>query len=135
MLFLLFVLLAGGTLFLSYYFTNQIYTQRKQMLLLKKQNSDLKNKLKYDKPSNLTVHYIAPNFTEAFTADDCNLYISPVENSIVLNSLSKNTNIKILYSAEIKDELWYEISIESNKNINNKGWIQSKFINPYIGSA
>ncbi len=44
MLFLLFVLLAGGTLFLSYYFTNQIYNQRKQILLLKQQNSNLTQK-------------------------------------------------------------------------------------------
>lgn len=133
MLFLLFVPLAGGALFLSYYFTNQIDIQRKQILLLKRQNSNIKNKLKFDKTTNLTIHYIVPNFTEALIANDCNLYICPIENSIVLNSLSKNTNIKIVYGAEIKDELWYEISIENSRNINNKGWIQSEFINPYIG--
>lgn len=131
LLLLLFILLIGGTLFMAYHFTNQIYNQRKQILLLKQQNSNLTKKIKCTKIPNLTMECIEPNFTEAFINNDCDLYICPMDTSISLNSLSKSTNIKILYSVKIGDELWYEISIPSNRNINNRGWIRDKFVSRY----
>lgn len=132
MLLLLFVLLVGGALFMAYYFTNQIYNQKKQILLLKQQNNNLTKKVKWNKDSNLIAQYITPNFTEAFVNDNCELYICPMDNSITLSSLSKNTNVKILCSVKIKNELWYEISITSNRNINNRGWIKDKFISSAV---
>ncbi|NMM62143.1 hypothetical protein HBE96_05460 [Clostridium sp. P21] len=130
MLFLLFVLAAGGILFMLYHFTNEISNQRKQILLLKQQNNNLIKKIELNKVSGTAVEYIKPNFTEAFITNTCNLYIHPIDNSIILNSIPKNTNIKILCSAKIEDKLWYEISIIDNRNVNTKGWVKSEFINP-----
>lgn len=132
MLLLLFVLLVGGALFMAYYFTNQIYNQKKQILLLKQQNNNLNRKVKWNKDSNLIAQYITPNFTEAFVNNNCELYICPMDNSVTLNSLSKNTSVKILCSVKIKNELWYEISITSSRNVNNRGWIKDKFISSAV---
>lgn len=132
MLLLLFVLLVGGALFMAYYFNNQIYNQKKQILLLKQQNNNLTKKVKWNKDSNLIAQYITPNFNEAFINDNCELYICPMNNSVTINSLSKNTSVKILCGVKIKNELWYEISIASNRNINNRGWIKDKFISSSV---
>lgn len=131
MLILLFILLIGGALFLSYYLTNEMSNQRKRILLLKHQNDKLKQKVKYDTTSSLTIKYIAHNYTGGIILNNCKLYICPIEESIVLNSLIKNTNVKILDCAEIKDGLWYEVSIINDKQINTKGWVKSDFINPF----
>lgn len=126
MLAFLFVLLVGFSLFVSCYFTNKISNQRNQILLLKYQNNNLKHKT--NSSSHVTIKYLNPNYSEGILKEDCNLYIAPLSNSAIINSLDQATIIQIYDSAEINDELWYEVSVLSEDRINSKGWIKSDYI-------
>lgn len=128
MLAFLFVLLVGFSLFVSYYFTNKVSNQRKQILLLKYQNNNLKHKTNSESSLHTTIKYLTPNYSEGILKEDCNLYIAPLSNSAIINSLNQSTIIQIYDSAEINDELWYEVSILSEDRINSKGWIKSDCI-------
>ncbi len=134
MLALFFILLMGAVAYLYYYFNNKISNQRKQILLLKRQNNDLKHKGKHHDTKNLTIKYVENEYTEGLVLKDCVLNTCPMEFSSTINSLTKDTNVKILDSVEINDELWYQISIITEENLTTKGWIKAEFVSPYIDS-
>lgn len=128
MLAFLFVLLVGFSLFISYYFTNRVSNQRKQILLLKYQNNTLKHKATLNSNLHNVIKYLTPNYSEGVIEQNCNLYIAPLDNSAIINSLNQSTIIQIHDSAEINNELWYEVSILSEDRVNSKGWIKSDSI-------
>lgn len=125
MLVFLFLLLVGFALFVSYYFTNKVENQRKQILLLKHQNSSLKHKTDLEKSEQIIIKYVSPNNSQGVIKSDCKLYLGPYSNSPVLNSLAKNTIVQIHDSAEVNKDLWYELSISSQDKVNSKGWVKS----------
>lgn len=127
MLTFLFIVLVTAALCSSYYFTNKMSAQRKQILLLKYQNNNLKQLTKADK--DITIEYIYPNVTKGLVKRKCELLVSPLPNSAVLNLLEENTTVKIQDSGKINNELWYEVSITCDKRINSKGWIREDYIN------
>lgn len=128
MLGFLFTLLIIAALCTSYYLTNKMSNQRKQILLLKYQNNNLKQVTKAEKSKTITIEYIVPNYTEGKIMKECELLLSPVSDSPILNLLEENTLVEIHDSARINNELWYEISTKPNERINSKGWIQEKNI-------
>ena len=128
MLSILFILLILAALGSSYYFTNKMSVQRKQILLLKYQNNNLKHISKTNKNKNVTVEYIFPICDEGIVKKKCELFISPIEDSAVLNFLSESTLVKIQDSATINNQLWYEVSLLVEERVNNKGWIKEDFI-------
>lgn len=128
MLIFLFILLIAASLFISYYFSNKISNQRKQLLLLKYQNNNLKHKAKTDTPINITIRYITPQFNKGTIIEDCKLYIAPFLDSFTINTLKHSTSVEIQDSAEINNETWYEISLLTENRINSKGWIRSQYI-------
>lgn len=128
MLFFLFVLIIVAALCTSYYFTNKMSAQRKQILLLKYQNHDLNQTSKTPKNKNITVEYIFPINTDGFIKKKCELLICPMDDSAVLNFLTEDTLVKIEDSANINNQLWYEISLITEERVNTKGWIKDDSI-------
>jgi hypothetical protein len=102
--------------------------QRKQILLLKYQNDDLKQTSKTTKNKNITVEYIFPLYTKGVIKNNCELFISPMVDSAILNFLTEDTFVKIEDSANINNQLWYEISILEEERVNTKGWIKEDSI-------
>lgn len=90
------------------------------------QNRDYKSKISNSHNSDgpIVIKYKPSLFRTGTTKDSCNLYLSPLENSQILSSVNKGTCVEIQDSAEIFEVLWYEVSLKSQTNINNKGWIQ-----------
>lgn len=129
MLGFLFTLLVIAALCISYYFTNKMSNQRKQILLLKYQNNNLKQVTKVKKNKTITIEYIAPNCTEGKIIKECELLLSPLSDSPQLNLLEENTLVEIYDTAKINNEKWCEISITSDERINSKGWIKEENIN------
>ncbi|WP_411679629.1 hypothetical protein [Clostridium thailandense] len=125
MLVFLFLFLIGFALFISYYFTNKMTNQRKQILLLKHQNNSLKNKADLEKEEQIIVKYHYLDKNQGIIKSNCKLYLWPSDKSSALNSLMENIVVQIHDSAEINEELWYEISILSEDRTNSKGWIKS----------
>ncbi|MGH4049912.1 MAG: hypothetical protein ACREVX_00910 [Clostridium sp.] len=90
------------------------------------QNRDFKSKISNSRNTDgpVVIKYKSPLFTTGTTNDSCSLYLCPMENSPVLSTVVKNTTMEIQDSAEIFNISWYEVSLESQTNINNKGWIK-----------
>ena len=128
MLFFLFLLIIISALGGSYYFTNKMSAQRKQILLLKYQTNNLKQASKSSKDKTITIKYILPICNQGIIAKKCELFLSPMENSLILNSLNESTLVEIQDSVSIDNELWYEVSLIAKERVNSKGWIKEEFL-------
>lgn len=130
MLLFLFILLLCAALSISYYFTNKMSDQHKQIILLRTQNDRLKNKIiKSDYTSrDIKIKYIDPPFEIGTTCKKCSLYLYPKENSIILADLEAETVVNIHDCAEVLGVIWLQVSFPCEERINNKGWLQCNYI-------
>lgn len=131
-LFFIIIILILASIYMFYYFNNEIATQKRQIFVLKKQYNNLKNEKLSHTNKKIIVKYIPPTISSTAINDDCNIFISPLKYSPLLSTLKKGTYVNIIDSAEINNEIWYEISINSVDKINCKGWIQSEYIETNI---
>jgi len=108
----------------------KLSTQKTQLKIISRQNREFKSKLTSAQSAQgpIVIKYKAPLFKIGITKESCNLYLSPVEASPVLSNLVKNIPVEIQDCAEILDTFWYEISVKSQTNINNKGWTKKDMI-------
>lgn len=121
-LFILFILIILGIL---YHYNNVLYSDKRQIMLLARQNNSLKEKLDDEtlKVEDVTLFFKSHKYTSGVLGNSCNLYIAPLTKYAILRTLNKNLEIQILDCVEIFDEIWYEVSLTTKNNINNKGWI------------
>ncbi|MBU3146016.1 hypothetical protein [Clostridium sp. CF012] len=108
----------------------KLSTQKTQLKIISRQNREFKSKIASARSADgpIIVKYKAPLFKEGITKESGSLYLSPLENSPVLSAVAKSTPVEIQDCAEIFDITWYEISLKSQTNINNKGWIKKDMI-------
>ncbi|MDD3223342.1 MAG: hypothetical protein PHX70_01335 [Clostridium sp.] len=137
MIFLLFIISCFLCLFFIYHYSNIVYSQKKQMMILTKENNLLKNKLSFISfpLKDIKLYYKIPKYTFAILGTPCNLYIAPIKNCTIIKKLRSNISIEILDSAEVNNEIWYEIRFKSNDNVNNKGWILGNNISLFKNSS
>lgn len=128
MLGFLFLIIIIAALYTSYYFTNKIAAQRKQILLLKYQNIDLSETSRASKTANVSIEYVFPVNTKGFIKKNCELLICPIDNSSIVNFINENTLVGIEDSAYINNQLWYEISLISESRVNSKGWVKEDYL-------
>lgn len=123
---LLLLLVSGGEFL---YFNNLLDSNRHKLIVLSKENSNLKNRVKEIKKYNsLSIKFSEPPYSYGEVKSNSLLYLSPLETSPVLCKMNTTAKIKLLCSAEILDEIWYEVLLDSPKNINSRGWIKKDFI-------
>ncbi|WP_125154126.1 hypothetical protein [Clostridium rectalis] len=132
MLVFLFILLISVSVYISYYFNNKITNQRRQFIVLKRELNTLKNRLNNEKSTynSLNIQYKYTSLKNGVTLNECPLYLYPSNTAIVLSTLRINTFIEIKDSAQVNNELWYEISVPSLNQINSKGWIKAIYVKP-----
>lgn len=129
LIFLFSVILIGFGVY--YTLMNQkLSTQKTQLKIVSMQNREFKSKIASARSAQgpIIIKYKSPLFKSGTTKDTCNLYLSPIEGSPILSNMVKNIAVEIQDSAEILDITWYEISLKSQTNINNKGWIKKDSI-------
>ncbi|MBZ9689570.1 hypothetical protein G9F72_025170 [Clostridium estertheticum] len=108
----------------------KLSTQKTQLKIISRQNREFKSKIASARSADgpIIIKYKAPLFKTGTTKESCSLYLSPMETSPVLSNVVKSTLVEIQDCAEIFDITWYEISLKSQTNINNKGWIKKDMI-------
>lgn len=108
----------------------KLSNQKTQLKIISRQNRDFKSKISssHSAQGPIIIKYKAPLFKTGITKVICNLYVGPMENSPVLSNMVKGTSLDIQDSAEILDTFWYEVSLKSQTNINNKGWVKKDFV-------
>lgn len=132
-LFFLIVIILLASLAMYYYLTEKLDNQRKQLLILSKQNDVLRGKAsksgKY--PFNLKdikIKYSASEFQEGITLENTPLYIAPYVESPLIIYMEKSLRVTIIIKSEFLNSTWYEISLNTNSPINCRGWIKSDSI-------
>lgn len=110
-----------------FYLAQKLDNQRKQILVLSKQNDILRNKVAKTQInySNISIKYSVPTINKGATKENCEVYISPLENSPVLAKLSQPTLVTLLCRAEVCNQIWYEISLDTSSSLNSRGWIKN----------
>jgi hypothetical protein len=113
-----------------YMMDSKLSTQKTQIKVISRQNRDFKTKLSNSRNDDgpIVIKYKPSLFNTGTTSDSCSLYLSPMENSPVLSSVAKGTLVAIQDSAEVFNISWYEVSIKSQTNINNKGWVKKEIL-------
>jgi hypothetical protein len=110
-----------------YYIMGQkLSTLNTQLKITSRQNREFKLKLASSRSSEgpIIIKYKQPLFKSGTTKTNCSLYLSPIEGSQVLSSIARGTVLEIQDLAELFNVFWYEVSLKSQTNINNKGWIK-----------
>jgi hypothetical protein len=108
----------------------KLSNQKTQLKIVSRQNRDFKSKISssHSGQGPIIIKYNSPLFKTGITKVICNLYVGPMESSPVLSNVVKGTALEIQDSAEILDAFWYEVSLKSQTNINNKGWVKKDFV-------
>lgn len=123
----LFIILACFTAFSYFYFNKKIYTLRKQLLLTTKQYNTIKSKYFSSKNNNIvSIKYYIPTYKTGVISNDSYLHIAPTNTSQIIRKISSNTQVSILNSSEVNNEIWYYINLPTNSNINCRGWVKAK---------
>ena len=110
-----------------YYIMGQkLSTLNTQLKITSRQNREFKLKLASSRSADgpIIIRYKQPLFKSGTTKANCSLYLSPIEGSQVLSSIARGTDLEIQDLAELFNISWYEVSLKSQTNINNKGWIK-----------
>ena len=130
---ILIILLASAGMY--YYLAQKLDSQRKQLLVLSKQNDVLRDKFSKHKKGSvefkeLTVRYSIPAFKEGITIEKSSLYIAPYTESPLLMYMEKAINVSIIIKAELLNTTWYEVYLHTNSSINCRGWIKANEVKP-----
>ena len=109
-----------------YIMAQKLSTLNTQLKITSRQNREFKSKIasSHTTEGPIIIKYKQPILKSGTTKENCRLHLSPLENSPILSNILKNTNLEIQDLAEIFNTSWYEVSIKSQTNINNKGWIK-----------
>jgi hypothetical protein len=104
----------------------KLSTINTQLKITSRQNREFKLKLASSRSAEgpIIIRYKQPLFKSGTTKANCSLYLSPIEGSQVLSSIARGTELEIQDLAELFNISWYEVSLKSQTNINNKGWIK-----------
>lgn len=104
----------------------KLLTLKTQLKIISKQNREFKSKIasSHNAEGPIIIKYKQSLFKVGTTKESCSLYLCPLENSQVLSNVLKDISVEIQDCAEIFDITWYEVSLKSQTNINNKGWIK-----------
>lgn len=121
----LFIILLCVSLYISYYFNNKIYIQKRQLMVLKKQYEELKESCTAEDKSlnTIVIKYKTPIYSKVKVKSFTYIHLSPLNDSPVLFTLNPEAIINVLDMGEINDTLWLEVFFYQEEKINNKGWI------------
>lgn len=132
--FVLLLILAFASCYFIFTLSKTNSVQRKQIITLTMENNTFKANFKKQVRSEkqaVTIKYKATPYKSGIVSDYCPLYAAPMENCPILCELNKNTQIKIMDSAEAGNSIWYEVAYNKKDNINNKGWIKARYMMIY----
>ncbi|WP_027633543.1 hypothetical protein [Clostridium hydrogeniformans] len=122
---ILILALAGG----FYYFMTQLEFKRKQIMILSKENSSIKDSLKaYKLHSPLTVNFSDPPYSYGEIVSRGEVLIAPLNNASLLCKINSPMKVMILCKAELLNSIWYEVTLDVPKGINSRGWVKKDYI-------
>lgn len=128
--FLLFlcILLILGIILTYLFLDSRIREMKRQYRLLNNQFSTLKSKLSpsIEALKRLKIKYVTPSFSSGITKENIFVYFTPIDKERYVCKLKEAVDIPIIEECVIANEIWLYIELETDDNINSRGWIQKK---------
>lgn len=130
MLIFLFFLLLAASIFSLRYLTKNNSAQKRQIMLLLRQNEILRNKVNtLSKVSEIPdIKFVDIEFKTGTVVENSSLWLCPLDSGPIIKALEPGHKFYITSGAYVGNILWYEIYIDNQDNINSKGWIKESSV-------
>lgn len=111
-----------------FYFDTKLRELRRQYRLLNKQYSTIKAKLSPGSTSlkNLKIKYVSPSFSSGITKENISVYFTPIDQNKLVCKLKEASDLNITQECVISNEIWLYVELDTEDNINSRGWISKK---------
>ena len=125
---LLCLVLAVIAAFVFFYFDSKNREIRKQYRLLSNQYNSLKSKVSPSIESfkKLKIKYVPPSFSSGITKENIFVYLTPIDKSKTVTKIIEVCDIPILEECVIANEIWLYVHLDSDDNVNSRGWIHKR---------
>lgn len=118
-----------------FYYERKITLTRKQIMLMSKQYKNNKNDLKNSFYKNMHIEFLIPTSKKALTNNNVNIFLAPVNNSPIVNSLNIKMEVSLLDCALIDNNIWFYVSLPLDSKVNCRGWIEKKNLSIIYSSS
>lgn len=110
------------------FFDTKIRELRRQYRLLNKQYGNLKAKVSPTSQAlkTLKIKYVPPSYSSGITKDNTIVYLTPVDTTRPVCKLAQACDLPILEECVIANDIWFYIEMDSDDNVNSRGWISKK---------
>lgn len=123
---LLFFLLIGVIAYLIFYFNKTTAILKNQLIIEKNHNSSLRKKLfQYEHSKNLKADFCKPANNLGIIKAGTNIYLSPIENNLILNKVNEKMEVSLLDQCTINDSIWFYITLPTRNCRNSSGWVNA----------
>lgn len=135
MKYIIFVLLISGLIFTYYYYNKKIELLRKQLMISRRKSYNSYSSTKRLNTEKVIVKFSIPTYKSCSIKPSTNLYLSPLNSSIVLKTIISSIEAGVLDCADCNNETWFYVNIPSSDDINCRGWVNSKDISIFYSST
>lgn len=110
------------------FYDTKIRELRRQYRLLNKQYSLVKSKVSPSSQNlkNLKIKYVPSSFSSGITKENTTIYLTPVDKAIPVCKLVEAHDLPILEECVIANNIWLYVEMDSEDNVNSRGWIERK---------
>ncbi|MDO5039828.1 hypothetical protein [Clostridium sp.] len=124
---LILVISISVIVFLIFSYEKKLNLSRKQLIVANSQINKLKKYAPshYNTKGGLSIKFSYPENNFGIIKENSKVFISPLDNSYIIQILNVKMEVKILDKAEVGKDTWYYISLPIDSNINSRGWIKS----------
>ncbi|VYT97456.1 hypothetical protein [Clostridium tertium] len=135
MKYIIFVLLISALIFTYYYYNKKIELLRKQLMISRRKSYNSYSSTKRLNTEKVIVKFSIPTYKSCSIKPSTNLYLSPLNSSIVLKTIISSIEAGVLDCADCNNETWFYVNIPSSDDINCRGWVNSKDISIFYSST
>ena len=134
---IIFCLLTSLATITSIFISNKkLVLLKHQLHLISNQNNNLKNNLsKFTCAKNLEFKFLIPNYAAGILKENTNVYLSPIENSVLIHKLNIKMEVYIIDMVENCNKTWYYVSLPLDSNTNSRGWVQKTDFNIFYNNT
>ena len=129
MKYIIFLILISCIIFIFISCDKKVATLKKQLLVANNQNTSLRAKLyKYSGliDNNIQVKFLHLYNNTGLINSNTDILIAPISGISVLNKSVVKMEVIILDKVEIKNKIWYYVSLPLDSNVNSRGWVREE---------
>lgn len=109
---------------ITVYFNKREMDLKYQLVALQRHNAILKHELtKYTCKRIPKIKFSTPDVSIGLLNENSKLFLSPIENSILVYLTKEKLQVKILDECLFENLTWYYVDLPTTSDINCRGWV------------